>query len=274
MCRILVARSGGFIHALPRYKGGMQPSAPDGTPSPIRPIFLLADSQLLFWREGGALFLDCVRAALGVDEAGAGEVRAAYLGASNGDEPAYYDIFVAAMEGIGVRACRMIPTAPSDEDRAFLDGAQVILLAGDAARGLRAFHENGLAERILARYADGAVLIGVSAGAMQLGQRLAGAPGVEVPAFRLAPAVVAAHDAPEWAALGEAVTAMEGTVRGIGIPAGGGAVVHADLTVSRCAWRSWRSAWSRGASSARRCCRRARRACALSPRPRGAGARP
>ncbi len=207
----------------------MQFSAADGTQSPIRPVFLLADSQLLFWRDGGGLFLDRVRAEIG---AGSGDARAAYLGASNGDEPAYYDIFVAAMEGIGVRACRMIPSAPSPEDRAFLDEAQIVLLAGgDAARGLRAFEENGLGGRILARYAAGAVLVGISADAMQLGQRLTGARARDLPAFRLAPVVVATHDEPDWAALGQTVRAMDGEVRGLGIPSGGGAVVHADLTV-------------------------------------------
>jgi Peptidase family S51 len=205
----------------------MEPPSADAAPVPVRSLFLFADSQLLFWKDGGALFLERVRA-----ELGPGSPRAAYLGASNGDVPDYYDIFVAGMEGIGVRACRMIPSAPSPDDRAFLDDAQVILLAGgDAERGLRVFHDNGLAERILARYAAGAVLIGISAGAVQLGQRLPGATGAEVQAFQLAPMVVATHDEPEWAALGEVVTALEGTVRGVGIPAGAGAVVHADLTV-------------------------------------------
>jgi len=39
------------------------------------------------------------------------------------------------------------------------------------------------------------------------------------------------HDEPEWTRLADAVTAMEGMGRGIGIPLGGGAVIHADLSV-------------------------------------------
>ena len=89
----------------------------EATSSPIRPMFLLADSQLLFFRDEGGLFLERVLAA--VDAKPAEPVRAAYLGASNGDVPEFYDIFVAAMEGAGVRACRMIPSSPSAEDRAF-----------------------------------------------------------------------------------------------------------------------------------------------------------
>ena len=231
----------------------MDPDTPPGSPilagaqaSPIRSLFLLADSQLLFWKDGGALFLERVRA-----ELGPAPPRAAYLGASNGDVPEFYEIFVAAMEGIGVGACRMIPASPSAEDRAFLEEASVILLAGgDAARGMRAFQESGLAERILARYAAGAVLIGVSAGAVQLGQRIptgrdGGDPHTPGPAgpdegsahrasmdgFRLVPLLIGVHEEPEWAALGERVAALEGSARGIGIPSGSGAVVHPDLSV-------------------------------------------
>jgi peptidase E len=195
--------------------------------SPIRPLFLLADSQLLFSRDGGTLFLDRVRA-----EIGAEDPRAAYLGASNGDEPAFYDIFVAAMEGIGLRACRHIRAAPSDDDRAFLEEASVIVLAGgDPERGMRAFQESGLADRIIARYAAGAVIVGVSAGAVQLGQRFPGAGGQWMDGLRLVPMIVAAHEEPEWASLDHGVRKAEGAVRGLGIPAGGGAVVHADLSV-------------------------------------------
>lgn len=196
---------------------------------PIRPMFLLADSQLLFWKDQGALFLERVRRAVARGAA----PRAAYLGASNGDLRDYFDLFVAAMEGIDLRDCRMIPSDPSAADRAFFDQADVILLAGgDVARGFSTFQRNGLAERILARHAEGAVLIGISAGAIQLGQRgWIGGGASSFSTFQLVPWVVAAHDEPEWSALAEVVGAMGVAGRGIGIPSGGGAIVHADLTV-------------------------------------------
>src|SRR5262245_19153190 len=81
----------------------------------VKPIFLLADSQLLFWQTPGERFLDRVRTALS-DVLDEGPLKAAYLGASNDDTPAFYEIFVAAMEGIDVRDCRMIPSIPSEED--------------------------------------------------------------------------------------------------------------------------------------------------------------
>ena len=58
----------------------------------MKSILLLADSQLLFWRENGQLVLERVVKARTRDRA-----RAAYLGASNGDDPDFYAIFVAAM---------------------------------------------------------------------------------------------------------------------------------------------------------------------------------
>ena len=101
----------------------------------LRPLVLLADSQLLFHREEEGLFLARALSALGD-----GAHKAAYLGASNGDVRDFYDIFVAAMEGVGVRDTKMIMSVPSDEERAYLEEASIVLLAGgDAARGWRAF---------------------------------------------------------------------------------------------------------------------------------------
>ena len=95
---------------------------------------------------------------------------AAYLGASNGDAPEYYSIFEAAMTGVGVHNCRMIPRSFTAEDQSFLNEADIILLAGgDVERGWNVFVESGMKEFIIRRFYEGAVLMGVSAGAAQLG---------------------------------------------------------------------------------------------------------
>src|SRR5215472_1459840 len=131
----------------------------------IKPVFLLADSQLLFWREGGRPFLARAAELLAADGV-SGPVRAAYLGASNGDAPEFYDLFVAAMAEIGIADCRLIPTAVAAEDHAYLESADLILLAGgDVERGWRAFEHAGLPPKLLARYYAGALLVGISAGA-------------------------------------------------------------------------------------------------------------
>jgi hypothetical protein len=198
----------------------------------IKPIFLLADSQLLFWREEGEPFLARARALLAADDPG-GEPRAAYFGASNGDAPEFYELFVGAMAEIGIRNCRMIPAEPADEDRAWLAGADLILLAGgDVARGWDAFQHAGLPEKIVERYYGGALLVGVSAGAVQLGLKGSSEDGGRTfDTFRIVPFVVDAHDEPGWARLQRLVPKAGEYARGVGIPSGGGVLYHPDYSL-------------------------------------------
>ncbi|HEX6371796.1 MAG TPA: Type 1 glutamine amidotransferase-like domain-containing protein [Longimicrobium sp.] len=199
-------------------------------PSRPAPLFLLADSQLLFWADEDGPFIDRIAACTGP-----GAPRAAYLGASNGDNPDFYSIFLAAMEALGPAESRLIPADPSAADRAFLDIADVILLAGgEVDRGWRAFQASGLTDPIERRYHAGAVLIGVSAGAVQLGTAgwPEGDPDGAFPTFGLAPFVVDAHaETEEWASLKAAVRARGPGAQGIGIPAGGGVILHPDHTL-------------------------------------------
>ncbi len=202
---------------------------------PVQPIFLFADSQLLFWRKEGRPFL--ARAREGID---AGRPKAAYVGASNGDQPDFYQLFLAAMEGVGITDCRMIPAAPSEEDQAFFEEADLILLSGgDVWRGWRAFKKSGLTRKLIERYYGGAVVMGVSAGAVQLGLHgwhedgeESGEDGPELfECWKLVPALVDVHQEPEWTRLETCLAKAGGEVMGLGIPSGGGAIVHQDLTV-------------------------------------------
>lgn len=197
----------------------------------LKPIFLLADSQLLFWRdEEGKRFLERARALIDADASGR-ELKAAYLGASNGDAPEFFDLFVAAMAEIRVSDCRHIPAQPSDEDLAFLAEADLILLSGgDVRRGWEAYQAAGLKDKIAERYYAGAVLVGVSAGAVQLG--LKGWDQNEVfDTFSLVPFVVDVHDEPQWAGLHRALPKVGEHARGFGIPSGAGALYHSDYSV-------------------------------------------
>lgn len=201
--------------------------------SAIKPIYLLADSQLLFWRDGeGRRFLDRARELIAADEPGR-LPRAAYLGASNGDAPEFYALFVSAMAEIEIRACRHIPSQPTAEDVAFLEEADLILLAGgDVRRGWEAFTKAGLKEKLAARYYAGAVLMGVSAGAVQLGLKGWDEDGAEIfDTLSLVPFVVDAHDEPSWSGLLRAVAKSGEPARGLGIPTGGGALYHPDYSV-------------------------------------------
>jgi hypothetical protein len=185
---------------------------------PLRSIFLLADSQLLFWRENGQLVLERVVKARTRDR-----LKAAYVGASNGDNPDFYAIFVAAMEGVGVFDCRMIPSAVSEADLAFLNDADIILLAGgDVEIGWQTFLTNGLDKHIVRRYFEGATLIGISAGAVQLGLGY----------LKLVPFIIGAHEeSTNWKTTRELLRLSGSNTRAIGLPTGGGAIYHPDHTV-------------------------------------------
>lgn len=199
----------------------------------IKPIFLLADSQLLFWRdEEGRLFFQRGLALMEEDEPGKA-FKAAYLGASNGDAPEFYDLFVAAMGELGIRDSMHIHAEPSAEEMAFFEQADLILLAGgDIDRGWQAFQANGLQQKLIERYYGGAMLIGLSAGAVQLG--LKGWNEQDETLFdtlRLVPFVVDAHDEPSWTRLHQIVPKAGEHARGFGIPSGGGAIYHPDYSV-------------------------------------------
>lgn len=132
-----------------------------------QPLYLFADSQLLFWKRRDRLLLEEALDGLGRDT----PLSAAYIGASNGDRPEYYGIFEAAMDALGVTDRRMIDSSFGPADRAFLERAWLIVLAGgDVRLGWDTFEHTGMKDVILRRHTQGAVLVGVSAGAVQLGR--------------------------------------------------------------------------------------------------------
>jgi len=177
-----------------------------------RPIFLLADSQLLFWREQGQLLLERMVARE--------HLKAAYVGASNGDDPDFYGIFVSAMEAVGIVDYAIIPSAISEADLAFLNEADIILLAGgDVDLGWQTFVANGLNDHLARRYLEGASLIGTSAGAVQLGLGY----------LNLVPFIIGAHEESDnWKTT---IERLSSDTTAIGLPTGGGAIYHEDHTL-------------------------------------------
>jgi len=204
------------------------------TTQQLQPLYLLADSQLLFWKRQDRLLLEAALDGLARDA----PLSAAYIGASNGDRPEFYGIFEAAVDAIGIADRRMIDSSFGPDDRSFLERAQLIVLAGgDVRLGWNTFEKTGMKDVILSRYAQGAVLVGVSAGAVQLGRYGI----VETPessaaelldVFNLVPVVIDAHDErAEWARLSRAIDSLEGAATGLGIPSGGGVIVHPGTTI-------------------------------------------
>lgn len=194
----------------------------------IKPLYLLADSQLLFWADNDGLFSRRIRGDMETEQA-------AYIGASNNDDPRFYELFRSAMETVGVSASRMIPAQPSPEDMQFLEEAGLVLLAGGSVeRGWRTIAANGVKEMVLRKRYAGAVLVGVSAGAVQLGLgSLEGSPQPKkLETFGLAPFYIGAHEEKqEWWDLRALVNLSQDGIRGVGLPLGAGAIYYQDGTL-------------------------------------------
>ena len=98
-------------------------------------------------------------------------------------------------------------------------------------QGWRMFEKNGIKELLSQKRYDGSVLVGVSAGAVQLGMAtlLETATMKKLSLFQFAPFYVGAHDeGSEWWDLRALVNLAGDGARGIGIPAGGGLIYCPD----------------------------------------------
>lgn len=193
-----------------------------------KPIYLFADSQLLFWKELGRPFLEQVRNQLESESP-----KAAYIGASNDDEVSFYNLFEAAMDTVAITDRQMVTASFTPAEADFIATADLILLAGgEVERGWRRFQENGLDEIIPRRVQEGALLVGISAGAIQLGllgwSNAFPRPETPIETFGLVPLIIGVHEeANDWQSLKESVLTKK-DARGIGIPAGAGLAYHAD----------------------------------------------
>ncbi len=136
------------------------------------------------------------------------------------------------MAEIGIRDCRHIPAraAGRGPGSSSTEADLILLAGGDVRRGWTAFEKTGLKDRLMERYYAGALLIGISAGAVQLGLKGWDEDGV-FDTLRLVPFVVDAHDEPAWSGLLQALPKAGEHARGFGIPTGGGAVYHPDYSV-------------------------------------------
>jgi len=173
----------------------------------MRELVLLADSSPLF--AAGGAWLQAV-VALSTPVAAA---RPVYVGASNGDNPDYFEIFRAAFESVGVHASQIhhIHTPPSDAEVKLLENSSLVLLSGgDTAAGWMLMQACGLAPRIQSLYSQGRIqLWGVSAGACQICHFMEGPDGRLEPALALAPFSVTVHnERAGWLALKRLASAL------------------------------------------------------------------
>jgi peptidase E len=198
----------------------------------INPVYLFADSQPLFWKNNGQLFIKNI-----LSHVSAPEPTAAYVGYANGNQAEFYEIFQSVMASIGIQTCQMLDESYTKCDRDFIATASVILLAGgDPLAGWKKIVSTGLKDDLLKRFSEGAVLLGVSAGAVHLGLSAQGDDGDDskkgVDTLQIVPFIVSAHDeANEWSGLKSQVLSRGEFARGVGIPFGSGFIYHPDHTI-------------------------------------------
>ena len=141
------------------------------------------------------------------------------------------------MEGADISDRRMILSAFSSEDESFIHESNIILLAGgDVETGWNAFTKVGLNELVIERYYEGALLIGISAGAVQLGMfglvEADASLNKLIDTFKLVPFIISAHgEKQEWKSLKETIQLLDGDAKGIGIPTGGGLAYYPDQSI-------------------------------------------
>jgi cyanophycinase len=196
-----------------------------------KPLFLLADSQPLF-HNGGDSSIPALQGSLQVSERNV--TKAAYIGCSNGDVREFFELFVAAMDRINLHESRMIRSEFNSDDRAFLEQADLVVLAGgDADRGWRVMTSTGMDAVIRKKYFGGAVVAGVSAGALQVGMGWYGGDyGHVSEGLQLVPYYIGVHlERTDLLQIRTLVAAREEYAKGFGIPVGGALIYHADMSL-------------------------------------------
>lgn len=193
----------------------------------LKPVYLLADSQLLFRQGNESEFPSVIKQLFKKRN-----IKAAYIGASNNDDPAFYEIFEAAMQTLDISDCAHIQAQFPARDRKILEQSDLILLAGGDPRiGWDIMQKQGITEILLRKYYDGSLLIGISAGAVQLGMfACVGQQCFNV--LQIIPFNIAVHDEEnDWKDLKHLLIQESSQLTGIGIPLGGGMVCFPDHSI-------------------------------------------
>ncbi len=179
------------------------------------PVYLFADSEPLFKTKFSK---DKIK-----------NCRAAYIGFANKDQPEFYQLFRAVMQNNGIRNIHQITLAYSQEEKDFLSEADLILLAGGNVEfGINALLEREIDTIIARKYIEGSILIGVSAGAIHMGQCFI--VGKEIKnCLKILPLNIDVHDETnDWSRLKNSVLKTSLVLSGIGITIHGGLIYHND----------------------------------------------
>ena len=196
----------------------------------MKPIYLLADSALLFKKnKDNEYCLQTIRQEIDTEKP-----KAVYIGASNGDAPEFFEIFQTGMQHIGIENCVHIKSEFTKEQQEALQSADLILLAGgDPQKGWEIMQDKGMLEIIRQKYLDGTVLIGVSAGAIQLTWELVlDDKYPQTPMLQFVPFLIDVHDElNDWKRLKLTLQSSSSMKRALGICRTSGLIYHEDQTI-------------------------------------------
>ena len=194
-------------------------------------VVLLSDSTPLFRNTGTQHVMDFILASIRNVRP-----RSAYLGASNGDDLKFYGIFKAAMDYAPKIECRHIKADFNEGDISYLRSCDIVVLAGGSVElGWRSIGTNEIKSALVKLYDSGKVLVGVSAGAIQLG--LFGYSDSRhkslFPALAIAPYIVSVHEEPAgFPNLKKMIKDCNYICGGLGIARRSGVILQQDMFYS------------------------------------------
>ena len=208
---------------------------------PLPKLFVTADSISLFTP---SFFKEVVGRSIGtvIEASGSQRTACLYFGASNGDNPDYYDVFQAAVEQLSVSrhalTCHHVRADDPNAEALMHEAVLIVLSGGSVHLGWDAFKRHGIDSALRRAAQADVVILGVSAGAIQMG-KLGYTGSTERDAelydtLGLSRFIFAAHDEDEdWRAIRAALAKVpvgQG-ITGLGLPKGSAAALHADGAV-------------------------------------------
>lgn len=137
------------------------------------PLVLLSDSQLFFAQEYGGWMRERITDHIKGWQQLYGHSDCVYGGASNNNEPAFFDLAASALKGMGATDCSFLKFSIKDLPNVEQTRPAVILLAGgDVLLGWQTLSKPDVRNWLTECWHQGCLLLGVSAGAIHLTQMI------------------------------------------------------------------------------------------------------
>ena len=197
-----------------------------------RPVFLFADCDLLCKNISHEHILKS-----SIESLNKSDLCAACIDFSNDEHDDFFELFTYAMEQFSITNIMHITQKFSGAERQFLKNANLILLSGgEVDTSWKIIKETKMDKIIRDGYKNGAILVGVSAGAIQLGRIgwsiKEGNSYQFFECLNLAPYLVHIHqEENQWRVLKDIISNYYPGEHGLGIPGKGGLVCYPNHSI-------------------------------------------